>query len=229
VLVDSFFVACSALGHRGAPRAENHNVTDTSPKAPDDEDVEDVRLAARAAGGDPDAQRGLVVRLFGSVTRTVRSLLRSDAEADDAVQVSMIEILRSSAGYRGDGSLERWASRIAARTTLHLVRRRRARAALVESDTDAAELAAAPPTGGAEADAGALEKYLAGLPEARRTCIVLRHVHGYSVEEIAEMTLVSPNTVKDRLLQGRAELRRSLQKSEGRSPAAGPLPKRRVS
>jgi RNA polymerase sigma-70 factor (ECF subfamily) len=53
---------------------------------------------------------------------------------------------------------------------------------------------------------------LAELPEAQRTALVLRHVMGYSVSEIAEMTEASPNTVKDRLLRGSREMRRSIRR-----------------
>jgi RNA polymerase sigma factor (sigma-70 family) len=52
--------------------------------------------------------------------------------------------------------------------------------------------------------------YLAELPEARRTALVLRHVLEYSVNEIAELTATSPNTVKDRLLQARRQVRRRI-------------------
>jgi DNA-directed RNA polymerase specialized sigma24 family protein len=44
---------------------------------------------------------------------------------------------------------------------------------------------------------------LSELPEARRTVLVLRHVIGWSIQEIAEYTSVSVNTVKDRLLSAR--------------------------
>lgn len=58
----------------------------------------------------------------------------------------------------------------------------------------------------------ALVEYLAELPETRRVALVLRHVLGYSVEEIAELTEVSPNTVKDRLLQAREQVRKTLRR-----------------
>src|SRR5690606_27390437 len=54
--------------------------------------------------------------------------------------------------------------------------------------------------------------YLAELPETRRVALVLRHVMGYSIDEIAELTGVSPNTVKDRLLQGREQLRKNIRR-----------------
>jgi RNA polymerase sigma-70 factor (ECF subfamily) len=57
-----------------------------------------------------------------------------------------------------------------------------------------------------------LVEYLAELPETRRVALVLRHVMGYSIEEIAELTEVSPNTVKDRLLRAREQVRKTLRR-----------------
>jgi RNA polymerase sigma factor (sigma-70 family) len=60
--------------------------------------------------------------------------------------------------------------------------------------------------------AGDVSDYLARLSEDRRTVLVLRHVLGHSVDEIAELTGVSRNTVKDRLLTARQEFRRMVRR-----------------
>ena len=46
------------------------------------------------------------------------------------------------------------------------------------------------------------------LPPERRTALVLRHVQGYSVAEVAKITGAPQNTVRDRLRKARATLRR---------------------
>ena len=58
----------------------------------------------------------------------------------------------------------------------------------------------------------AVAEYLADLPETRRTALVLRHALGYSIEEVAELTGVSPNTVKDRLLAAREQVRKHVRR-----------------
>jgi RNA polymerase sigma-70 factor (ECF subfamily) len=55
-------------------------------------------------------------------------------------------------------------------------------------------------------------EYLNELPDKQRTALVLRHVMGHSVGEIAELTGTSPNTVKDRLLRGAREMRRLIRR-----------------
>ncbi|MFO0572151.1 MAG: sigma-70 family RNA polymerase sigma factor [Polyangiaceae bacterium] len=57
-----------------------------------------------------------------------------------------------------------------------------------------------------------VKEYLEQLPEVQRTALVLRHVMGYSVGEIAELTDASPNTVKDRLLRGAKEMRKLIRR-----------------
>jgi RNA polymerase sigma-70 factor (ECF subfamily) len=64
----------------------------------------------------------------------------------------------------------------------------------------------------------AIIEYLGELPETRRVALVLRHVMGYSVEEIAELTEVSPNTVKDRLHHAREHVRKTLRRELGLLP-----------
>lgn len=174
----------------------------------------DAELMRRVAAGDPFAQRELVVRLLPRVRATARYLGRDDAEADDMAQLALIEILRSAGSFRGESRLERWADRIAARTAMHRVRRRHRRED-VEAPTED-ETGVAPEGPHHEAVRRVLQRrlahHLARLGEDRRTAVVLKLVHGFSVEEIAETVGASVNTVKDRLRVGRGKLRDMVRK-----------------
>ena len=151
-------------------------------------------------------------RLRPRIATIARALLRHAADADDATQASLLEILRAAESFRGDGSFDGWADRIAVRTTLRLARQRRVRGLRVD-DTEPDAIAEEPPHSSlAEMLPRELSEYLAELPEIRRTALVLRHALGYSVEEIAELTGVSPNTVKDRLLAAREQVRKHVRR-----------------
>ena len=142
------------------------------------------------------------------IARIARALLRHAADADDATQASLLEILRCADTHRGEGSFEAWADRITVRTTLRLARQRRVRSLRID-ETEPDALAAGPPdTSLREGLPRDVAEYLAELPETRRTALVLRHALGYSIEEVAELTGVSPNTVKDRLLAAREQVRK---------------------
>src|SRR5688572_31980091 len=83
--------------------------------------ADDIELMAQVARGDAAAQRTLVRRLLRRIERVCRALLRNRYDADDAVQLSVLEILKSAGNYRGESSLERWVDRITARTALRAV------------------------------------------------------------------------------------------------------------
>jgi RNA polymerase sigma-70 factor (ECF subfamily) len=171
---------------------------------------EAFELVSLAAAGDPTAQHKLVQRLRHRVHAIALSSLGNLLDAEDTTQAILVEILRSAGTFRGD-SLLGWADRIAARTAIRHARQRGVRAMQCESRADLDEMVEAQVEVGALIDhelPRTMVEYLALLPEARRVAVVLRHVMDYSIEEVAAMTEVSPNTVKDRLLHARAQLRR---------------------
>ena len=174
----------------------------------------DLARVDRAARGEPQAQAWLLEQVLPRVRRVTRALLRSAADADDAAQLALLAILRSASTYRGEASLAAWAKRIAVRTTLRfLAGERRTPSAPSTSPPDeneGAELAALPSSDPSEALARNVHEYLDELPEAQRSAILLHHALGHSVDEIAALTGVSPDTVKGRLKLGTAALRKRI-------------------
>ena len=170
--------------------------------------VDDVELMGRVAGGEAEAQLILVRRLLGRVQRLCRALLRHAHDAQDAAQVSMLEILQSARGFRGDSSLERWADRITVRSALRASRNEK-RVQRTPFEADSERVSA--PTG---EDAVLAQEYLLRVSERQRTVLILRHGFEYSIDEIADLTGISPNTVKDRLLRGRSLMRKMFRREE---------------
>lgn len=174
----------------------------------------DLGLMKRVASGDPHAQRVLAHRLAGRVRRIALRLLGGSPDADDAAQMALMEILRSASGFRDEASVERWADRIAVRTTLRHVRELRRppwrRAERVAPE----DIGAAPAAshGAREETPRALEEYLHELPAARREVLVMKHALGFTTEEIAELTRDPIGTVKDRLVVARKQLRKLIQR-----------------
>jgi RNA polymerase sigma-70 factor (ECF subfamily) len=60
----------------------------------------------------------------------------------------------------------------------------------------------------------AVERAMAKLPEEQRTAIILKEYHGLTFQEIADLAGCPLSTVKTRLYQGLAVLRRELGKRE---------------
>jgi len=170
----------------------------------------DLSLMRRVAAADRHAQRVLAHRLAARVQRISQRLIRNRADADDAAQLALIEILRSAGTYQDISSIERWADRITVRTVLRHARNQRRKpwhlGALVDVET-----VSAPPPEEAEPRAAAprpVDEYLAELPAARREVLVMKHSLGYTTQEIAELTNSPVGTIKDRLVAARKQLRK---------------------
>jgi RNA polymerase sigma-70 factor (ECF subfamily) len=171
---------------------------------------EDRRLMELVAQGQDQAQRVVAQRLMSRATRLCGAMLRQSNDVEDAAQAGMLEVLRAAKTYRGDAPLEAWADRIVAHAALRIARDRKRHAVAEEVD-----IAVDPPTRDDEDVLGQLER----LPESCRDAVVLRHVVEMSIPEIAAMTEVSENTVKDRLLRGREMLRKHLRRNRNLGPS----------
>jgi RNA polymerase sigma-70 factor (ECF subfamily) len=176
-------------------------------------DASDLRLMAKVAEGDAHARRVLATRLAGRVQRVCFALLRHKSDAEEAAQMTLLEILRGAGSFAGTGSVERWAERIAARQSLRLAARERRRQAAVDRDVDPEQVTRGD-DGDVLADAAPrrIHEYLDRLPRDRRELLVLRHALDYSVREIAELVGLPVGTVKERLLVARAQVRKLMQR-----------------
>jgi RNA polymerase sigma-70 factor (ECF subfamily) len=178
-------------------------------------------LVGKAAAGDRLAQRCLVDKLHGRVRAVAISILGNVLDAEDTTQVILMEILKSAGTYRGE-NLHAWSDRIAVRTAIRHARQRRVRGLRFEAMEDIEDF----PMPAAREPEGhdlprALFDYLSELPEARRVALILRHMMDYSIDEVAEATDCSVNTVKDRLLQGRQQLRKMIRRDQTIEAARG--------
>lgn len=178
----------------------------------------DLELMHRVAKRDATAQRQLVERLVRRVRRLSHLLLDDASEAEDAAQLSLLEILQSASGFRSTGPLEAWADRITARTTLRLARQLRSQRGVLDRFTDSDTVRQLfPKTQIDGAGALDLEFFLQRLPRARREAFVLKYGLGYSVEEIASITQAPPGTVKDRLIMAKRKLREMIHRDASAS------------
>jgi RNA polymerase sigma-70 factor (ECF subfamily) len=165
----------------------------------------------RAGEGEPQAQAWLLTRVLPRVRRIARTLLGSPSDADDAAQIAALAVLRSAPTYRGEAAIEAWAGRIAVRAALRFIaRERRERAAAATEITPEVDEPAALPEPPSEALPRDVREYLALLPEAQRNTVLLHHALDHSIDEIAELTEVSPDTVKSRIKLGMAALRKQI-------------------
>lgn len=172
--------------------------------------TQDVELMRRVARREPAAERELVVRVLPRVRRKAAVLLRG-RDDDDASQVAMMQILASARSFAGRGSLEGWCDRIAIRTIVRMRRRSDAASSRIAAHVEPDEQ----PTQAQDVPLGGeVRRFLASLSEERYQVVVLRYLEDYSIDEIADATGVSRNTVKDRLRVALELLRKHARREE---------------
>jgi len=195
--------------------------TVSTTKAPDE--LPDTEMIARIAAGDCTAFTSLMRRYNQKLYRTARSILRDDAEAEDAVQEAYLIAYRSLPGFRGDATLSTWLVRIAVNESLGRLRKRKREAEIIrlgygdEEEGSALEVTMdEPPFEQPERAAvraetrRLLEAKIDLLPEAFRTVFVLRAVEEMSVEETAAALAIPEATVRSRFFRARGLLREAL-------------------
>lgn len=132
-----------------------------------------------------------------------RRMLASPPQAEDVLQETFVEVIRSIGAWRGDGEFGLWLRRIAVNKCLAHLRSswvsRRA-----EHDGEPAAPAAA--AVGAE-DGLALERALASLPDTARVVVMLHDVEGYTHGEIARLMGRTPSFSKSQLARAHDRLR----------------------
>lgn len=189
----------------------------------DDASLTDADLAARIAAGDQHAFALLMRRHNRALFRAARSILRDDAEAEDALQDAYLQAFRAIGSFRGDARLSTWLTRIVVNEAIARSRKSRRRGNITplfpadEPGNSAAEAAMdeertnSPEQGAMRAEARVLlERSLDALPDAFRTVFVLRAVEEMSGEEVAACLGIPEATVRSRFFRARAMLRAAL-------------------
>ena len=198
-----------------------HPISLTS-TAPISAATSDTDLAARAAAGDEHAFESIMRRHNRLLFRTARSILKSDAETEDALQEAYLRAWRALGSFRADAKLSTWLARIVINEALGRLRRRAAQVIPLEPTM---QPDAAPAHERVEDDVPdrqpepmamraqmrqLIEARIDRLPEAFRTVFMLRAVEELSVEEAAAALQIPEATVRTRYFRARGLLRESL-------------------
>ena len=166
-------------------------------------------LAERATTGDPAAIERLFVQILPRVRNLVRYLVRGDRDVDDFSQDALVMILKGMHGYRAEGAFRAWADRVVARSVFASLKRRSPRPA--EREALAAELAVSSGHHDTFYSRRELVAWLDTLPEAQRTPLVLHHVMGLTIPEVASELGVVEETVRSRLRLAKERLRGAIE------------------
>jgi RNA polymerase sigma-70 factor (ECF subfamily) len=175
----------------------------------------DELLLARAKAGNEAALETLFRHFEVPVYTLARRLTRTPHDAEDVLQETFLEVVRSIGRFRGQGSLARWIRKVTASKALMRLRKQGSRVPEEELSEELADAIAADRGHGLAQIATAperldLEAALARLPDTARAVIWLHDVEGYSHDEIAEMVGKTASFSKSQLARAHARLREML-------------------
>jgi RNA polymerase sigma-70 factor (ECF subfamily) len=172
--------------------------------------LDDSELLAAMRAADESAAVAFHNRLRPRVEGTLRRLLGgNDADHDDLVQLAMIALVDAVEDYRGECSLESWASAITAKVAYKHLRRRRLERKLFDGQEPSGDLAG-PSSLLRSVTARDLvtrvRRHLDAMAPDKAWAFLLHDVCGFDLREIAGMTETTVAAAQSRLVRGRREL-----------------------
>jgi RNA polymerase sigma-70 factor (ECF subfamily) len=167
---------------------------------------EEASLIVRAAGGDRDAYAELIAPRVERSLRTARAILGNDAEAHDAAQDAFVSAWIHLPRLRDASRFDAWLQRtLVNRCRETLRQRRRSREIWQEADAPLADFS------GGSVETAAIKAAFGRLSVDDRTILLLHHLHGVPVDEVARQMGVPSGTAKSRLWHARRSLERALE------------------
>jgi RNA polymerase sigma-70 factor, ECF subfamily len=179
-----------------------------------DADAEQVALAQ---AGNLEAFEALVRRHSQLVYRTLAAMLGNPADAQDAMQDTLLSAFKHISGFQGRSKFSTWLVSIARNSALQRLRRGKNLESLDEGDyskegdfrpRQVRAWQDNPEEFHSKSEMRQLvERGILALPVHYRTVVMLRDIEQLSTDEVAQQLGLSVPTVKTRLLRGRLMLR----------------------
>lgn len=168
-------------------------------------ELDDLTLVVRAQEGDVRAFETLARRHQAALYRLAVRVMGDRAEAEDALQESLLDAWRRVDRFRGDSAFSTWMYRIVTNRCVAMLRKRRP---IPVETVDERVPAPDSPERTAESDASmaALGAALLGLSADLRICWVLREMEGLGYTDIAAITGASEDAVRGRIHRARTRL-----------------------
>lgn len=170
----------------------------------------DPAIVRRAAGGDPKAHEIIYRAYCSPVYSLCLRLTRVPAQAEDLLQETFIEVIRSIGAFRGEAALGSWIRRIAVTKALMFLRSAwHSRGQSLDENWDEVTPGRADGLGVTRYpdEAMDLDAALANLSPVSRTVVWLHDVEGYTHGEIGQLLGRTASFSKSQLSRAYQRLR----------------------
>ena len=178
------------------------------------------KLLQRCQAGEAAAIQDMVQTNQSAVFRLALSILDDPADAEEATQDTFLAVLRALDKYRGDSTFITWLYRITVNMCRSHLRKRQAKARLLQALQSLSRFMGVGPTHPEEIviqreNNAVLWKAVNTLDEKHRMPIILYYYNDLTVSEIAGVLGVREGTVLSRLYIARERLCSALNNSAG--------------
>jgi RNA polymerase sigma-70 factor (ECF subfamily) len=194
---------------------------------PIEDNRNDASLVQRVAAGERTALESMMRRYNQRLYRVARSILRSEADAEEVVQDAFFKAYRAMSTFRGDASLSTWLVRIVVNESNRRLRKINRLSTWLEFNNDARdeEMTADTTTGDYKLNQpepivlraeqrAIIEVYIDELPDLFRSVFVMRAIEELTVEETSVCLGIPAATVRSRYFRARKQLRQRLKSDE---------------
>jgi len=164
----------------------------------------DKRLIERATRGDARAFEAIYQRYHQELYRFCLAMVGNPEDAQDALQNTMVKVLRALPGEEREIQLKPWLYRIARNESVETLRKRRDSAELEPHQAVSSGVVEAAET---RERLRTLLTDLEQLPERQRAALVLRELSGLDFEQIGAAFETSPAVARQTLYEARLSLR----------------------
>jgi len=178
--------------------------------------IDERKLVRQAQKGDKEAFETLVQRHQHRVFAVARGILKRQEDVEDIAQQVFVKAYFSLKRFDQRAAFSTWLYKITVNECWDLLRKRKARPLIYESDFNEEQsrqysaterqTTKGPDTSDRMATRERLENLLSQLDTRDRAMLILKEVEGFSVEEIAESMGLNANTVKVRLFRARRRI-----------------------
>lgn len=182
--------------------------TDADRPDPARDTLLDELLVVRCQLGDRPAFDELVERWHGPLWRYLRGLFADHDAAAETLQDAWLRILRALPRLREPARLRPWLFTIARRTAMDRLRRQYSEPPSMPIDE--VDVAAPADAQDAAADLASMHDEIERMPLVEREVLVLFHLEGLTLEELAAVLGTPVGTIKSRLFRARRLLRRQM-------------------
>ncbi|AGA56568.1 RNA polymerase sigma factor, sigma-70 family [Thermobacillus composti KWC4] len=182
----------------------------------------EARLARKALKGDQQAFAEIVGLYQDKLYHMAFRMLGSRQEAEDVVQEAFLRVYRNLDRYDEGMKFSTWIYRIATNLCIDRLRKRKATYSLDAESTEHEGLDgyAVIPSDDRTPESEMLlsetqrivRQAIDTLPAKYKSVMVLRYLHGLSLQEIGEVLDMPVTTVKTRVHRGREYLRKKLER-----------------